>query len=100
MDTPEYEATNFPVEDDEEWLNDPDLDDGNYVYIQEGDLSEILDEGDVMTALASYREVRQALRDRRMDVGTTARVPSVMELRKEKEKEKEVESGRRFTRNN
>lgn len=69
MDIPEYEAVNLLAEEDDSWLEDPGCDDGSFVYIQEGDLADILDEGDVMTALASYREVRQALKDQKKGRG-------------------------------
>lgn len=41
-------------------------DDENYAYLPEGDLDKILDEGDVQEALASYREMRQSLKERRL----------------------------------
>eukprot|EP00435_Cladocopium_sp_Y103_P066713 s391_g29.t1 len=43
--------------------------DGEFIYLQEGDLSEVMDEEDVLAALASYQEVRQALRDQQKGRG-------------------------------
>ena len=43
----------FEAEDEDE--------DGNFVWIGEGDLDEIFDEGDLHEALATYQEVRRAL---------------------------------------
>ena len=51
------------VEDDE------DDEDGDYIYITEGDLNTIMEEDAVMEALASYREVRQALKDQKTNRG-------------------------------
>lgn len=48
---------------------DLDDDDGSYVYIAEGDLDTVMEEDAVMEALASYREVRQALRDQKVNRG-------------------------------
>ena len=43
--------------------------DENYVYLADGDLDQVLEEDDVHSALASYREVRQALKDQRLGRG-------------------------------
>ena len=48
---------------------DQDEEDGNFIYVAEGDLDEVMDEKDVMEALASYQEVRKALRDQRTSRG-------------------------------
>jgi len=37
--------------------------DDNVVYLQEGDLDEVIDEEDMMAALASYQEIRRAVRE-------------------------------------
>ena len=37
----------------------------NYIYLEEGDLNQIFDESEVMEALATYQQVRKALRDQR-----------------------------------
>ena len=47
----------------------PDEDDENFVYIAEGDLDHVLEESEVMEALASYQEVRQQLKDQRLNRG-------------------------------
>ena len=44
-------------------------DDENYIYLEEGDLDQVMEESDVMAALASYREVRQALKDQKLGRG-------------------------------
>ena len=43
--------------------------DEEYIYIEEGDLDQVMDEDKVQTALASYREMRQALKDQRTSRG-------------------------------
>ena len=47
----------------------PDDDDGNFVYIAEGDLDNVFDEAEAQEALASYQEVRQQLKDQRLGRG-------------------------------
>ena len=44
-------------------------DDENYVFLADGDLDEVMDEQDVMNALASYNDTRQALKDQRLGRG-------------------------------
>ena len=51
-----------------EFLEDND-ESGEYVYLQEGDLNEVMDEQDVLEALASYQEIRQALKDQQKGRG-------------------------------
>eukprot|EP00435_Cladocopium_sp_Y103_P020155 s1114_g4.t3 len=68
MDAPEYDGGIFSAEGEGIWDAEND-DDENYVYIQEGDLGEVMDEEDVMHALASYREIRQAMKDQRKGRG-------------------------------
>lgn len=63
---PENAQETFTVEDDGSWADD---DDEDYVYFQEGDLDEVMDEADVMSALATYRKVRQAMRDQKKGYG-------------------------------
>lgn len=46
-----------------------DLDDEQYLFLAEGDLDEIMDEQDVMAALAAYQDTRQALKDQRLSRG-------------------------------
>ena len=60
---------NQAEEDFGAWLDDENGEEDSYVYLQEGDLSEIMDEKDVMSALASYREIRQAMKDQRKGRG-------------------------------
>ena len=43
--------------------DDADLE--NYVYVEEGDLNQVFEEADLHEALATYQEVRRALRDQR-----------------------------------
>lgn len=43
--------------------------DENYVYLADGDLDTIMDEGEVQEAHASYREVRQSLKEQRLGRG-------------------------------
>lgn len=43
--------------------------DEEHIYINEGDLNEVYDEADMMAALASYKEVRQALREKKVSRG-------------------------------
>ena len=61
------------VHTSEAYLNEdsgyPDDDDENFVYIADGDLDEIMDEQEVVQALASYQETRQALKDQRLNRG-------------------------------
>lgn len=44
-------------------------DDENYVYLQEGDLDNILEEDDVLAAMASYQEIRKAVKDQQKGRG-------------------------------
>ena len=44
-------------------------DDENYVFLADGDLDEVMDEQDLMNALASYNDTRQALKDQRLGRG-------------------------------
>lgn len=44
-------------------------DDDQYVYLADGDLDDIYEEKDLQTALASYREAREALKDQRLGRG-------------------------------
>ena len=62
-DVPEYGNEIFAAEGNVEDYEDES--DGEYIYLQEGDLSEVMEEQDVMTALANYKEIRQALKDQR-----------------------------------
>ncbi|CAE7498867.1 TY1B-DR1 [Symbiodinium sp. CCMP2592] len=57
-----YDAGQPEEEDDDE-------DDDQFVYIQEGELDQVLDEDEVMDALASYQQVRQQLKDQRKGRG-------------------------------
>ena len=66
MDADENDSGNLTAEGEGIWESD---DDENYIYLQEGDLGEVMDEGDVMHALASYREIRQAMKDQRKGRG-------------------------------
>ena len=43
--------------------------DDEHIYVMEGDLDEVMDEDTVMQALASYKEVRQALREQKTNRG-------------------------------
>lgn len=43
--------------------------DGEHVYLAEGDLNKIYEEPEIVEALASYREVRQALKDQKKGRG-------------------------------
>ena len=66
-----YKEESFHMEMDpvlKEFLEDDGLD-GEFIYLQEGDLNEIMEEEDVLAALASYQEVRQALRDQQKGRG-------------------------------
>lgn len=44
-------------------------DEGEYIYLADGDLNEIMDEEEIQAALASYREVRQGLKEQRLGRG-------------------------------
>ena len=44
-------------------------DDDEYVYVAEGDLNQVMEEDDVQAALASYKEIRQNLKDQRLGRG-------------------------------
>lgn len=68
MDASENDLGIFSAEGDGAWEIEDD-DDENYVYVQEGDLGEVMDEEDVLHALASYREIRQAMKDQRKGRG-------------------------------
>ena len=66
-----YKEESFHMEMDpvlKEFLEDDGLN-GEFIYLQEGDLNEIMEEEDVLAALASYQEVRQALRDQQKGRG-------------------------------
>ena len=43
--------------------------DENYVYLREGDLDEVLEENDVVSALASYQDVRRAMKEQQKGRG-------------------------------
>ena len=43
--------------------------DEEHIYINEGDLNEVYDEAEMVAALASYKEVRQALKEKRVSRG-------------------------------
>ncbi|CAK9011962.1 Retrovirus-related Pol polyprotein from transposon RE2 (Retro element 2) (AtRE2) [Includes: Protease RE2 [Durusdinium trenchii] len=43
--------------------------DPDYIFLAEGDLDEVMDEQDVMAALAAYQDTRQALKDQRLGRG-------------------------------
>ena len=44
-------------------------DDENYIYLQEGDLDEVLTEEEVLSALASYQDIRRAVKDQQKGRG-------------------------------
>ena len=75
VDAPENEQVGLFDDAEVDWFEDDGPDAENYVYVQEGDLSEIMDEEDVLSALASYKEIRQASRTRRRDVASMERAP-------------------------
>lgn len=59
-------VADFPDEDDggaAYFEDDADLE--NYVYLEEGDLNQVFEESDLHEALATYQEVRRAIRDQR-----------------------------------
>ena len=58
-----------PYNGEEIYYTIPDEDDENFVYIAEGDLDHVLEESEVMEALASYQEVRQQLKYQRLNRG-------------------------------
>ena len=62
--TADYDA---PEEDDGIFWEDDD--DENFVYVGEGDLDQIFEEADLQEALATYQQVRRALRDQRNSRG-------------------------------
>eukprot|EP00434_Breviolum_minutum_P024807 symbB.v1.2.021909.t1/scaffold1920.1/size100294/3 len=57
---PEDEAENFA---EEHYLIADEEDDDNFIYLQEGDLDEILTEEEVLSALASYQDIRKAVKE-------------------------------------
>ena len=61
-------GNNYDLDDKtyQEW---DDEEDENYILLADGDLDEIMDEQDVMSALASYHDTRQALKDQRLNRG-------------------------------
>lgn len=63
---PEEEAENFA---EEHYLIADEEDDDNFIYLQEGDLHEILTEEEVMSALASYQDIRKALKEQQKGRG-------------------------------
>ena len=66
-----YQDSSFHMEMDpvlKEFLEDED-ESGEFIYLQEGDLNDVMDEEEVLSALASYQEVRQALRDQQKGRG-------------------------------
>ena len=69
VDAPENEQVGLFDDAEVDWFEDDGPDAENYVYVQEGDLSEIMDEEDVLSALASYKEIRQAIKDQKKGRG-------------------------------
>eukprot|EP00435_Cladocopium_sp_Y103_P019395 s2098_g4.t1 len=57
-EVPEEEAYMFDDDDDE-----------NYVFVADGDLDQVFTEEEMMAALASYKEVRESLREQRNNRG-------------------------------
>ena len=57
-----------PLEEHEAFLYDgPEEDSGeDFVYLNEGELADVMDEDEVMEALATYQQVRQHLKDTRL----------------------------------
>ena len=43
--------------------------DDQYIFVQEGDLDQILEEEDVLQALTSYQEIRKAVKDQQKGRG-------------------------------
>lgn len=68
-DMNEHEQGGLLEDAEGDWLEDDGPEAENYVYVQEGDLGEIMDEEDVLSALASYKEIRQAIRDQKKGLG-------------------------------
>ena len=63
---PKSFVADFPDEGDggaAYFEDDADLE--NYVYLEEGDLNQVFEESDLHEALATYQEVRRAIRDQR-----------------------------------
>ncbi len=64
----EAEANNetfFEDAEDEGWLEEGE----NFVYLQEGDLNEVMNEDDVVAALATYQDVRRAMKEQQKGRG-------------------------------
>ena len=57
-------SKSFPV-----WEDGDAESDGEHIYVAEGDLDQVMDESTVMEALASYQEMRQALRSQKTNRG-------------------------------
>eukprot|EP00435_Cladocopium_sp_Y103_P041502 s1054_g11.t1 len=59
--------------EEEQWEDPYELiakeEDDNVIYLQEGDLDDVLEEADALAALASYQEVRRAVRDQQKGRG-------------------------------
>ena len=53
------------AEENEAWLDE----DESFVYLQEGDLDEVMDEKDVVAALATYQDVRRAMKEQQKGRG-------------------------------
>lgn len=55
----------------EDWNQEDDyeVDNENYVYLADGDLQDVMEESDVLAALASYQEVRKSLSDQKKGRG-------------------------------
>ena len=68
-DVSEYAEEIYAVEGNGEDYETESADGENYIYLQEGDLAEVMEEEDVMTALASYKEIRQAMKDQKKGRG-------------------------------
>ena len=63
---PEDEAENFA---EEHYLIADEEDDDNFIYLQEGDLDEILTGEEVLSALASYQDIRKAVKEQQKGRG-------------------------------
>ena len=76
----------------ESWTNGmiAEDDDENYVYLQEGDLDNILEEDDVIAAVGSYQEIRRAVKDQQKGRRASGR--------KALARQRARASGREFTR--
>eukprot|EP00913_Durusdinium_trenchii_P024025 g22563.t1 len=62
-------AAGHHYEPEESGYQDWEDDDENYVFLADGDLDEVMDEQDVLSALAAYNDTRQALKDQRLNRG-------------------------------